>query len=510
MAQSHQSFYIVVAALLCGIAIGVLGHVDNLLIGFLFFLGTVLVVFHIVKKDPVTLLFAIFALALSIGIIRGQQAPQKISAHFSALFGTYTSFTGMVTAMPDIRETSNRLTIDVNEGGEQTRLIAAVPLYPPVSVGTTVRVSGMLVQPKPFDTGGGRQFLYDKFLAKEGVFAVMNRARLEVVDTVTPSYWLRLLQVLERIKEKTSTAIRNSIGEPESALAIGILIGGKQGLGPELLRAFTVSGMLQIVVLSGYNVMIVAEAILFLLRPFPKKIALFVAGISIILFVLLSGAGSSAVRSGGMAILSILARLTSRPFGIVRVLLLTLAVMSLISPLSLLYDPGLQFSYLATLGLIIGTPIISRWLLSIKNVAARELCATTLAAQIGVLPILLWQTGNLSLVSLCSNVLSMPVIPFAMAASAIAAGVAFIIGGQHPILLTAIGLPAFIALWFVIHVATVSASIPFASITLPVFSFWFVIVAYGVMVVGITVYTKREPPLSSGRSLLHRYKPAPT
>ena len=505
----HRSayFYASVCGLVCGISVGVLIPEAVSITYFLLFISVLLGMFHILQKNPAALLLGLCALGVALGIYRGASAPQNIPPSFTPLVGTHVSLSGTIVAMPDVRETADRVTIETTSTDDpqmRTRFIASIPLYPAISVGDVVQVSGTFMQPQPFDTDGGRTFFYDKFLAKDGIFGIINHAHIAVVG-VDHSYWLRLLRVLQGIKDTSIATISACLDAPESSLAIGILIGGKQGLGKELMNAFTISGMLQIVVLSGYNVMIVAEAVLFALRRFPKKLSALLAGVTIILFVLLAGAGSSAVRAGLMATLSLLARATGRPYDVVRVLFLTLAIMACVSPLSLVYDPGLQFSYLATFGLILGAPIITRRLLFIRSAFVRELFVTTLAAQFGVLPILLWQTGNLSFVSIFANALTMPVIPFAMAASAIAGAASYLIGSSHPMILAGIASPAYILLWYVINIASISAALPYANIILPAFSFWLVVAAYGCMGTAVWVCTERAARLEGLAALSHSH-----
>ena len=50
------------------------------------------------------------------------------------------------------------------------------------------------------------------------------------------------------------------VPEPEESLLAGILLGQKFGTEKELLESFRIAGLLHIVVLSGYNITLVAEA----------------------------------------------------------------------------------------------------------------------------------------------------------------------------------------------------------------------------------------------------------
>lgn len=425
-------------------------------------------------------LTSILLISLACGIERTSIASTTLPSGFDSLLNKNVTLEGIVVVPPDIRESSDRLTVEIRKGDSKTRIIASTGLRTAFHVGDRVHVSGIFKAPAPFDSDGGRVFRYDQFLAKDGVFAVLQPAQVYVTGR-DQSLWLKFLRALEYIKDTFDAAIEEAIPQPESALAIGLIAGGKQGLGERLLDAFTVAGMLQIVVLSGYNVMIVAEGVLAALRAVPKRTALIIAAITITLFVLAAGAGSSAVRAGIMALLALTARGTHRTYDVLRSLFAALILMLLWNPLLLVFDPGLQLSFMATLGLILGADLIEKRVLWISNGTLREMLAVTLAAQIAVLPLLLYQSGNLSFVAVPANLLAMPVLPAAMAVSAIAAACAFLFTPFIPMLALIAGIPAYALLIYVIDIADYSARIPFANIILPAFPAWWLIPAYGAL-----------------------------
>lgn len=461
---------------------------------------------------------AAVALALcgiALAVARLSLVPSELSPAFSALLDRPAALEGTVIAIPDLRETSQKITIDIAREGEHTHALATVPLYPPVHAGDRIRLSGTFKKPSPFETDGGRSFAYDRYLQAGGIYAVMPSAHAEVIGT-SKSAWLHFLRMLEWLKDRLSEALDRALPEPESALAVGILVGGKQGLGQRLIDDFTASGMLQIIVLSGFNVMIVASTLMAFLKRLPKKVSFAAAMTSIASFVLMSGAGSSAIRAGLMAGFAIAARTYGRRYDVLRIVCITLFLIALWNPLTLAYDPGFQFSFIATLGLVIGTPLISPFLLFLRSTALIEMFSTTLAAEISLLPLLLYETGNLSFVSILANVLAMPVIPFAMAASALAAALALPLEHLSPVLPIIIGLPAYAPLWYVIHVATLSASLPFANRILPAFPFWLVLASYAALafVMRLSSRACARPPRpgngspprpSSGSRRRHRY-----
>jgi len=428
---------------------------------------------------------SLFLLSACAGVGRTHLAGTILPPAFVPLLNERFTFDGVLVVPPDLRESSDRLTVEVKRNGESARFIASASLRSTYHVGDVVRVAGILKKPEPFASDGGRVFRYDQFLAKDGVFGLISPAQVEVIGQ-DHGAWITVLRFLETIKDAFMRAVGQSISEPESALAVGILAGGKQGLGERLLDAFTVTGMLQIVVLSGYNVMIVAEGVLVMLHKAPKRMALSIAAVTITLFVLAVGAGTAAVRAGIMALISLLARGMHRTYDVLRALFAALVIMLLLNPLLLVSDPGLQLSFMATLGLILGSNLIEIRLVWIRNAVFREMLATTLAAQAAVLPLLLYQSGNFSIVAIPANLLAMPVLPAAMAASAIAASCAFVLVPINPLLPLITGIPAHILLSYVIHIAEIGARVPYANIILPAFPAWWLIPSYGAL--GVLVW----------------------
>jgi len=440
----------------------------------------------------------IFLVAAALGAGRTVLTPQTLPPSFEDIVGTNTSFEGVVSADPDIRDVTQRITVSVEKDGVKTRILAVASLYPELSYGEHVRVSGTLLKPEPFDSEGGRVFRYDKFLAKDGIFGIIQQAHIE--STAPPSgFFTRMLGMLYGAKHIFVNGLEDALPEPASALAEGLLVGGKQGLGKILTDDFTAAGLIAIVVLSGYNVMIVAEAVMRAFSFLPKRFAISAAGIAIIGFVVAAGSGSSALRAGLMACLALYARGSGRSYNALRALFFVLLVLILSNPLSLAFDPGFELSFIATFGLIIGTPLIEARILFIKNAFLREIAGTTTAAQIAVLPLLMYLTGNLSFISLPANLLVLPIVPLTMLLSFIAGLVGVIFAPIAPVF----GLPAYVFLSYIIWVGKFGAALPLAHTIVPAFSIAFVVVAYALLW-RLVLYLRRVPaPKPSLKIALH-------
>ncbi len=419
------------------------------------------------------LLAAAFLVAAALGIARTALASRELPAPFSPYVGTHVSFEGRVVADPDVRETTARLTILIRDGDASTRVLAVAPLYPSARYGETVRLEGMLELPEPFATDSGRTFRYDRFLAKDGVFALVSNASVEVI---APRAGVidAIFGALSDLKAAGLRALSAALPEPQASLAGGLILGGKQGLGEGLLDDFIRAGLVHIVVLSGYNVMIVAEAALRALGFLGKRAAASAATAVIALFVLASGAGAASVRAGLMAGVALYGRASGRTYDALRALIAAGAFMLLWNPLLLLDDPGFQLSFVATLGLIFGAPITERWLSFVRIKFLREVLSATVAAQVAVLPLLLFSNGLFSLIALPANALVLPVVPLAMALS----GVAMVAGFLFPAAAPFFGLPAYALLSYMIGLVESFAALPLAVFTVPAFPFALVIAAY--------------------------------
>jgi competence protein ComEC len=407
-----------------------------------------------------------------------------------------------------VREKNQRIALKVRSGDSSAGMLAVMPLSARVAVGDRVRVYGTLSLPQAFETDGGRTFRYDKYLEARNIRFLIQYGSIYTTESAP---WYSVTAFLARIKHSFLDGLNRALPMPDSALAGGIVIGGKEGLGSELKDAFTRSGLVQIIVLSGYNVMIVAEWVMafFALLLLPRRLQFFAGGAALLLFVGIAGISATAVRAAIMAVIALYARATGRSYAASRALLVAVLLMLIWNPLYLLFDPGFGLSVAATAGIIWLAPIIESKLVKVRwgrflrvtthsatpaSAGAERsqksspsnfwsnTIATTLAAQISVLPLLLYNIGLFSLVALPANILVNPLVPLAMASSAVAGVVGMTIGPFVPLIATIVGYPALILMRFFIFVAEKSSALPYAAFTLERFPFVLVIAVYAVLI----------------------------
>lgn len=431
---------------------------------------------------------AAFFLCAALGMLRTSIADKPLPEPFASELHHKVSYEGVVATDPDVRDANQRIVVRVHDGDAETKILIVASRTLAISVGDTVSFSGVLLVPQPFDSDGGRTFRYDKYLERDGVRFIMNFA---AVRGISSAPWYSVPAALARVKHAFLRGLGATLPEPYASLAGGVVIGGKSGLGDELQQAFIRSGLVQIIVLSGYNVMVVAEWIMAALTftKLSRKWSAAAGAFAILIFIGIAGFSATAIRAALMACIALFARATGRTYAASRALLLAVAVMLLWNPLYLIYDPGFGLSVTATAGLIWLAPLLETIFAFIRNPFWKNAIATTLAAQIAVLPLLLYDTGNLSLVAIPANLITMPVVPIAMGLSALAGIAGMLFGSLAQALGILLAYPAYLANAYLIYVAQKASTLPFAAFTLPLFPAWLVFVAYAVMV--FTASSKR-------------------
>lgn len=448
---------------------------------FLFLLAVILYIFWKISEGEVFLPISIFILAAGLGIFRFNLSNSEVyRLALSRYVGETVTIQGVVSEELDKRETHNFLTLDAKEvslmGGQNekvsTRILLAADKYPEFNYGDELKISGLVKKPENFDDGGLREFDYVSFLSKDGIYYVMYRPKIELVSHGKGNF---LKTSLFKVKNAFVGNVSKVVPEPESSLLAGLVVGAKQSLGKEWLDRFRKVGIIHIVVLSGYNVTIVADFVAKVFSFLPKFFPTVIGAISIALFAIMTGASATVVRATIMALIVILARAASRTYLITRALLLAGFLMILQNPKILVFDSSFQLSFLSTLALIYVSPIVEPRLKFItEKWKIREVATATVATQIFVLPFLLYKMGEFSIVSLPVNLLVLFFIPITMFFGFVTGLVGFV----SALLSIPFAWFSYFLLAYELKVVELFSSLSFITIKVSYFPFWLTLISY--------------------------------
>lgn len=210
--------------------------------------------------------------------------------------------------------------------------------------------------------------------------------------------------ILYKTRNNIIKIYQKSLPEPHASLLAGLTLGSKAGLPAGFWETLKKTGTAHVVVASGMNVTLVASfliGILVILLPRRKAIPLALAGVWI--YSLLSGFDAPIVRAAIMGSVTFVAQALGRLQAASRALFLSAALMLIIKP-DWVTDLGFILSFVATASLMLFERKIASLIRFIPGIF-REGLSTSLAAQIGVAPILFATFGQFNLLSPIINAL---------------------------------------------------------------------------------------------------------
>jgi len=428
--------------------------------------------FALVSKNKWGIIAGIFVIAFTFGIFRFHLADKPIPKFFESQIGQKSSFQGIIVDEPDLRENNQKLTIKSKVGTEETKVLVTTNFDEYFRYGDEVNFAGKLQKAENFVTDQGKEFDYINYLKKDGVHYVMSYGDVEIASRGNGSKIKSTLFYVKGIfLEKVNFAIPN----PESLLMGGLILGERSSFNQDLRQKLIDTGTIHIVALSGYNVTIVAEWIMKVFSFLPRNLGFGAGILGILLFVVMSGGVSTAVRAGIMATLALVARATGRNADVGRALVLAGVLMILFNPFVLTHDVSFQLSFVATVAVIFFASKIEKYFMWVTTCfGLRDILSVTTAAYIFVLPFILYKMGNLSLVALPANILILPFIPFTM-------GLGFLTGFSGLIwygFSVPFGYLAYFFLHYELTVVDVLSRVPFAAFTISNFPVAITILIY--------------------------------
>ncbi len=365
---------------------------------------------------------------------------------------TVTKYTVMADTLIDTKKNAIPVTGKI--------LVSDMGGWPQYTYGARVTVTGKLSRP-----GTIEDFAYDEYLSVRGIYALMQRAKIERAEAGSDPLSLsdRFFRNLYALRTGFEERINRIFPEPHASLLAGLLTGSRRGIPEHVSEDFRMAGITHIIAISGYNVTIILALLsgIFFWIPLKKRFPLLV--MSIVVFTIFVGASASVVRASIMGILGLLALQTGRQTTVRLSILWTAFFMLLWNPLYLWYDAGFQLSFLAVIGIAeLSAPLKKLLRFVPETLALRESLVATLAAQIATLPLTMILFKQISLIAPVTNILVAPLLPLSM----LLGFTATILG----ILWLPLGLLMGYFCWALLHaiiwIAGVASSLPFAVIQL--------------------------------------------
>ncbi|OGV93043.1 hypothetical protein A3B57_00640 [Microgenomates group bacterium RIFCSPLOWO2_01_FULL_47_10] len=245
----------------------------------------------------------------------------------------------------------------------------------------------------------------------------------------------KLQSILSRVTDSILNRLHEVIDYPYAGLLAGILFGIRTYIDPDFYNALINTGTVHIIAASGYNVsLLTAFSLSFWLRIMSRSVALFITFAGIAAYVVMAGASEPLLRAGIMGSLYLVAQIKGREYGGLWALGVTVIVMLALKP-TIVQSISFLLSVSSTFGILVLAPHLKRklikgtsflvwvkaptWLKHIGRAISTDL-ATTLAAIIATLPIILITFDSFNLISIVANMAVLWTIAPMMILSALA------------------------------------------------------------------------------------------
>ncbi|HEV8080638.1 MAG TPA: ComEC/Rec2 family competence protein [Chitinophagaceae bacterium] len=279
--------------------------------------------------------------------------------------------------------------------------------------GDKILISKKLQQIK--NSGNPGAFDYQRYLTFRQIF---HNLFLKKVD------WIMLDEKnINPFKQFLFTARQNVLNilqknmqghDDQLAIAEALLIGYTQDLDKDLVQAYSNTGVVHIIAISGMHLGLIYVMLVWLFNKIPFVKRSKIVKVTLILsclwlFTLLTGGSASILRAAVMFSCIVIGKNFSRRASIYNALAASAFILLCYNPY-FLWDVGFQLSYLAVVGIVIFQKPIYH-LLYIKNNWLNkiwQLVTVTLAAQILTFPVCLYYFHQFPTLFLFTNILLVP------------------------------------------------------------------------------------------------------
>jgi competence protein ComEC len=202
---------------------------------------------------------------------------------------------------------------------------------------------------------------------------------------------------------------------------------------------------------------------------------------------MVTGFSASIVRAALVSSLSLWAAYYGLRIKPVVLISFAAALTGLVNPFYVWGDLSWYLSFLAFFGILVIAPTIQARLFRRKPKILTAVLIETLSAELMTLPLIMMSFSQLSIVSLLANVLVVPLVPFAMLLSSVAAGA----GALMPQVAGWIAWPAVLLLDYMLEIVRLLASVPSALMQISISS-TFMLGFYAILLIVIINMRRRS------------------
>lgn len=265
------------------------------------------------------------------------------------------------------------------------------------------------------------------------------------------------------VRVRFADAARAVLPAEQAAMLPALVLGETTALTTDTVAEFRAAGLTHLTAVSGANVTIVCGTVLLTAGLVGPRIAVGLAALALIAFVVLVQPSASVLRAAVMGAIALFAVVSKRRRQAIPALSACVLVLMIGAP-ELAVDVGFALSVSATAGLVVVAPVWSRRLVDRGWPAPLAAAVSVaLAAQLVTAPLVAGISGTFSMVAIVANLTVAVVIPPITVIGTGAAAVSALWPSAAQLLIRFTGPE----LWWLMHVAGWSSALPGAVVPVP-------------------------------------------
>ena len=267
------------------------------------------------------------------------------------------SLSGLIDSVPEFKNNHIEfiLRIQKMQSGQLKwrccgRVLVKIDFTEKLNYGDNLTLIGNLTPPFSFSVASQS---YKNFLARQDIYLIMHiKERRQLIRNsgnsarmlIKYSFWLRA---------KMEAVINENLTDLAGGILSAMVLGQKRGIPLLVNNSMIKSGTVHILVVSGFNVGIVAFIInlLFKVLRIPRKIRIVLVLICLLIYCFLTGASNPVIRATIMGVISLSAYLLKREPDIYNSLAVVALFILVINPRQL-FDIGFQLSFVSVLAIV--------------------------------------------------------------------------------------------------------------------------------------------------------------
>jgi competence protein ComEC len=265
-----------------------------------------------------------------------------------------------------------------------------------LEIGDIIEFDGKYNKPDSARNEGG--FDYNLYLKSKNLKRSFSVDSCKIVGKDN-SLSIKITEFFSDIRNKIKECFEQNLSKENAALLCGLTIGDKSNLEKDVIEKYRDASLSHVLAISGAHFAYIILCFKLLNKKLKRKrLGQVITLIGILFFIELTSATPSVVRAGIMAIMPIVASMTYRKNDFWTTLCFSILVQFINNPY-VIFDIGFQLSYGGVIGIVC-------FYERIKRVIKLRIISVCLAANVIIVPIMMYQFQTISFSFIFSNFLA--------------------------------------------------------------------------------------------------------